>query len=332
MAPKVCPVCLDKFEATAAVEHGAGGWGWRVDCQICGRFDIERSAWEEYLDPEHFIMPKLTLPDRARLAYRLRTATVRGPAGIPKLTADFVKAFIVDGCQGPTPGEQAINAIRLIGDHFNKTGERLESLPPHFFAEIGAPNRNAANELVIELMKEGTISANDASSKDGADVINATLTLKGWREYEEEKRGRLEGGFGFLAMKFNDPALDTFTRNVIKPCLKDQLVYRLIDMRGVPRAGMIDNIMREEIRNAKFVIVDLTHDNSGAYWESGYAEGLGKPVVYICEKAKFAALKTHFDTNHSTTVCWDAADPSSFQRELVSTLRRSLNLFPGRTA
>jgi nucleoside 2-deoxyribosyltransferase len=83
------------------------------------------------------------------------------------------------------------------------------------------------------------------------------------------------------------------------------------------------------VRNeTAFVLVDLTHDNSGAYWEAGYAEGLGKPVIYICEQSKFDAVKTHFDTNHCTTVMWKADEPAVFTEQLVATLRRSLNLFP----
>jgi len=35
--------------------------------------------------------------------------------------------------------------------------------------------------------------------------------------------------------------------------------------------------------------------NPGAYWEAGYAEGLGKPVIYTCEEAKFVEA-SHFDT------------------------------------
>src|SRR3546814_4652111 len=85
--------------------------------------------------------------------------------------------------------------------------------------------------------------------------------------------------------------------------------------------------MRSQIRDAAFVIVDLTHDNSGAYWEAGYAEGLGKPVIYICEKAKFDKAKTHFDTNHCTTVVWTREKGEEFRAELIATLRRSLNLF-----
>ncbi len=97
-------------------------------------------------------------------------------------------------------------------------------------------------------------------------------------------------------------------------------------MRDVAQAGVIDNIMRDQIRNSAFVIVDLTHDNSGAYWEAGYAEGLGKPVVYICERTKFQEASTHFDTNHCTTVPWSSGDPDGFRRELIATLRRSLDL------
>ena len=89
--------------------------------------------------------------------------------------------------------------------------------------------------------------------------------------------------------------------------------------------GVIDNIMRTHIRDSAFVIADLTHDNPGAYWEAGYAEGLGKPVVYICEKAKFNERSTHFDTNHCTTVVWSKHNLARFCAELVATLRRSLD-------
>lgn len=98
-------------------------------------------------------------------------------------------------------------------------------------------------------------------------------------------------------------------------------------MGDVPQAGIVDNIMRIRIRDSAFVIADLTHDNSGAYWEEGYAEGLGKPVIYICEKTKFNEKTTHFDTNHCTTVLWSEDDPEGFRKELIATLRRSLDDF-----
>ena len=138
----------------------------------------------------------------------------------------------------------------------------------------------------------------------------------------------VSGEYGFIAMQFNDPTLDPFVEEVIKPTVKAGTGYDLVHMRDVGRAGVIDNIMRTQIKQAEFVIADLTHDNSGAYWEAGYAEGLGKPVVYICEQEKFEERKTHFDTNHCTTVMWSKSEDSNFEEELVSTLRRSLNKPP----
>ena len=127
-------------------------------------------------------------------------------------------------------------------------------------------------------------------------------------------------------MQFGDSELDPFVEGVVKPAVKEGIDYGLVDMRDVARAGVIDNIMRTRIRDAAFVIVELAHDNPGAYWEAGYAEGLGKPVIYICEKAKFKASGTHFDTNHCTTVFWSKADADGFKQELIATLRRSLDL------
>jgi nucleoside 2-deoxyribosyltransferase len=110
----------------------------------------------------------------------------------------------------------------------------------------------------------------------------------------------------------------------VKPKLAE-MGYPLVDLRDVSRAGVIDNLLRAQIRDSAFIIVDLTHDNLGAYWEAGYAEGLGKPVIYICERSKFEEKKTHFDTNHCTTVTWATDDPDDFVAELGATIRRSLD-------
>ena len=152
------------------------------------------------------------------------------------------------------------------------------------------------------------------------------LTLEGWELYEAERRGQVSGTYGFIALKFGDPILDPFLQDVIKPAVQD-VGFTLEDMRDAARAGVIDNVMRARIRDAAFVLVDLTHANEGAYWEAGYAEGLGKPVLYLCKQDVFQSQGTHFDTNHCTIVQWRPDAPEVFADELKATLRRSLNLF-----
>jgi nucleoside 2-deoxyribosyltransferase len=121
--------------------------------------------------------------------------------------------------------------------------------------------------------------------------------------------------------------LDNIVARDLKLGVEENTGYSVIDLREVSQAGVIDNLMRQHIRDSAFMISDLTHDNLGAYWEAGYAEGLGKPVIYICEQEKFKDAKTHFDTNHCTTVIWDVENMDQFVAELSATVRRSLNLF-----
>ena len=323
-----CPVCLNVHSEPATVRDDAAGWGYQIDCPVCGRFDVNRDTWEDYLDPNSQVGRKLSALGRARLAHAVKTATTSGPSGVTRLPSDFLERFTKAGCPGPSPAEQAAKAIRFVGDLVSETGERLERLPPDFYAVIGASNPEFAARLAVELCERHILSGADASSKGGTDLLDINLTLDGWERYETEKRGQFAGRYGFIAMQFGEPVLDAFVETFVKPAVKEGIGYDLVDMRSVARAGIIDNIMRAQIRDAAFVIVDLTHDNSGAYWEAGYAEGLGKPVIYICEKSKFEDAKTHFDTNHCTTVLWSKVEADDFSQELVATLRRSLNLFP----
>ncbi len=321
-----CPICLDKFDIIKSCSLAYGGWA--IDCEICGKYVIMKEAWENYLDPLTGAGHKLSEVCRARLAHKVRTAQPVDGDRVVNVTREIIKNFVESGCPGPSPAEQAKNLIRFIGDEFNKTGDKLNSLPDDLFSIIGAPSPQIAGELAIELAHRGLISGNERKTLNTPpSILHANLTLDGWEVYEEERRGEFSGDYGFIAMQFGDDVLDNFLREKVKPSIKEKIGYELIDMRDIAQAGIIDNIMRAQIRDAAFVLVDLTHDNPGAYWEAGYAEGLGKPVIYICEQDKFADAKTHFDTNHCTTVTWLADKPDHFTSELIATIRRSLDLF-----
>lgn len=323
--PSQCPVCLSLHAEPTSI--GEGRWGFRVDCPVCGHFEVNREAWDDYLDPDS-PAHRLTELKRAHLSHIVRTASIVGPSGLPRLNSDFLAQFDRKPSLGPSPAEQATNAIRYVGSLIAESGARLDNIPVDFYASIGAPNPGMAADLALELVRRGIFDGVPTEDLDGNDLLNINLSLDGWERFEAEKRGQVSGNYGFIAMQFGDSILDPFVVEVLKPVVKEGIGYELLDMRDVSRAGVIDNIMRTQIRDSAFVIVDLTHDNAGAYWEAGYAEGLGKPVIYICEKNKFEDAKTHFDTNHCTTVLWDDSRDNDFGEELVATLRRSLNLFP----
>ena len=222
------------------------------------------------------------------------------------------------------PKIQAMNLVRYIGDRVSESGEPIKELPNDIGTIIGSPSRQLAWQLMEELVGKNILQARIENTHPGKAFSMFNLTLEGWEQYEAERRGQSDGNYGFLAMQFGEPELDTFVREVLKPTV-EEAGYELHDMNDASRAGVIDNIMRVKIRDSKFVIADLTHDNNGAYWEAGYAEGLGKPVIFICEKRKFEDEGTHFDTNHCTTVPWSRDDGEGFKQRLTATLRRSLD-------
>lgn len=207
----------------------------------------------------------------------------------------------------------------------NRLGDHLEKFPRHFYAVVGAPNPRIVDRFAVELKDEGILSVAEIDNWRNQPLSYIDLTVKGWERYEAEKQGQREGSYGFIAMDFGHPALDAFVNEVVKPAVKEGTGYELVDLRDVGQAGVIDNIMREKIKEAKFVLVELTHDNRGAYWEGGYAEAMGKPVVYLCEESRFEEKGTHFDTNHCTTILWSKdGDEQPFKDRLTSTLRLSL--------
>ena len=320
-----CPICSGAFGRCRTMPTNRDSYAF--DCDGCGRFEISRTACVNWFrSPD-----RLSGAQRAALSHAFRTGS--NSSKVLLIGNDWMDVFI-QRARLPSPAEQATNLIIKIGDTIAEHGDGYFIDDVTDTPLIGAFNCSQFNNLVNELVERGQIKPLESVKRPNPRDVGVLqgslygLTLDGWKSYEEEKRGRFAGRYGFIAMRFNDPVLDPFIRDVVKPAIATGIGYDLVDLRAVARAGIIDNIMRAQIRDAAFILADLTHDNPGAYWEAGYAEGLGKPVIYLCERAKYDVAKTHFDTNHCTTVIWTSAGPhATFTEELVATLRRSLNLF-----
>lgn len=75
----------------------------------------------------------------------------------------------------------------------------------------------------------------------------------------------------------------------------------------------------EEIRNCKFLVADFTCQNTGVYYEAGYAKGIGKTVIYTCQQDDFANL--HFDIKQIQFVVW--ADAENLKKKLQEQIIKS---------
>ncbi len=126
-----------------------------------------------------------------------------------------------------------------------------------------------------------------------------------------------------MAMPFGSPQLG----KVYEDCFKVAVAktgFHLERLDEAPPAGSIDDRLRVEIRTSRLMIAELTDSNLGAYWEAGFAEGLGRPVIYTCRKDYFQERGTHFDTNHLHTVLWEPNDLKRAEHLLKNTIRATL--------
>jgi hypothetical protein len=152
-----------------------------------------------------------------------------------------------------------------------------------------------------------------------------TLTMKGWKRYEDLQRGAVSGKTAFMAMQFGNKELDEMVNNYFRPAV-EKTGFTLLRLDDDHKAGLIDDKMRVNIKKSRFLIADLSHTNNGAYWEAGYAEGLGKLVIYTCEEKIFNNPNTrpHFDTNHHLTITWSSNKIKETMDALVNTIRATI--------
>ena len=219
----------------------------------------------------------------------------------------------------PTPSEQFDNLVLWVGDHQPNYAQSVAIQAPEMAAWMGAPVNIGASEIIGWILQQQ--SGVGQLIEERVDALR--LNLKGWERYYALKQTATDSRTAFMAMQFNNVQLDDVFESCFKPAALAAGFQLHTAVEGQP-AGLIDDQMRVAIRRAKFVVSDLTHGNRGAYWEAGFAEGAGKPVIYTCQADVWDGQQTHFDTNHLATIIWRLDDLPDAQRRLTAMIRSTL--------
>lgn len=136
------------------------------------------------------------------------------------------------------------------------------------------------------------------------EAVDVTITPEGYTRIDELQKYSAHGRNVLVAMKFG--ADTNKLREAIRKGITDA-EYHAIFIDEVQHNDFITPELLKYIRDSKFVVVDLTHMNNGAYFEEGYAMGVGKPVIQLCQKD----TRLHFDIAQKNTIMWDTEDDIS---------------------
>jgi hypothetical protein len=72
------------------------------------------------------------------------------------------------------------------------------------------------------------------------------------------------------------------------------------------------------------VVADFTGHRGGVYFEAGYAQGRGIPVIWCCRKDDIE--HAHFDTRQNNHVTWTT--PAELRELLKNRIAATLPVYP----
>jgi hypothetical protein len=291
-----CPLCQkEKFSVSTANSSVSS-----IDCCICGNFNIHNSFKSDQYSSDLYILSGWA---RERTEKKLQPLTILPNDVNPSADGITVEAILSLPTIPQTIDENIIKLLdaikrksRFFGDEISISGSNDYTLAFLEHTERDEYNiRHPINKLLEQVDKLGWINL------CSADKNRYEITIEGLRIIEKAKQSIPQGVDCFIAMKYGDKLLDKAYINGMIPAIKDA-GYKPIQMAYQEHNNNIMDEMVACIRKCRFVVADLSFQNQNVYFEAGFAQGLGIPVIYTCHEYHVDQIK--FDTQHTNQIRW----------------------------
>lgn len=257
-----------------------------VSCPLCGMYKISGTL----LASEEKSVEEWKLVSAVRMMYD------RGMQA--DLNSHSYKLLVEQTRFPDNPFELMDALLRFLFRRDPKIGANIVCGAQNDYPAIGLQSPDQFNTIMRYAGQEGLIEfpAN----------MQATITLRGWERLDKLNRAGVESNQAFVAMWFDESLNDAWGKGfseAIRLCQYDPV---RVDM--VQHNNKICDEIIAKIRSAKFVVADFTGHRGGAYYEAGFAHGLGKPIILTCRRDDFKKDKVHFDLNHHNFIVWEGID------------------------
>ena len=308
-----CPICRSEAECSPEYEKNMMFYA----CPVCGRFEIGANAissfnvnhlssylfyhaFHQHMTEEmkyHTTLSKEECDEYKRIKTDHR--------GIPvHLDSEMVEIWYPK-----TFAERVDSVLLYISEHTRHMGQ-----------SINLSYNDSLSLLFIDRKDDETWRDQDVCSSEakylldyldschcieyafGIDKdLHLRLLPNGYGRVDEIQRATSHGRSVLVAMQFGDETIRL--REAIRKGITDA-GYFAVFIDEVQHNELITPELLKHIRDSKFVVADLSHQNNGAYFEEGYAMGLGKPVIQLCKKG----IQLHFDIAQKNTIMWEIED------------------------
>ena len=267
------------------------------DCGLCGRYLITFQAWYNVSSGV----------DTFQLRAATRQASEAGERLL--LTPENIRRFAAEHAATSISG----NLEKLLAFITRRCPRPSQTVPINAQADYPVIDAIAPKELDFFLayaQELGFVKWNDGNVY--------SLTPKGWAHVRGDS-GVPVPGRCFVAMAFR-PELSGAFQDGIRAAIQDDCGFEAVRMLELEHNDKICDRIIVEIRRAQFIIADFTFHRGGVYFEAGFAQALGRPVIWTCKACHFKRL--HFDTRQYNHIRWETAD--DLRKQLTARVRGTI--------
>jgi hypothetical protein len=272
-----------------------------VTCPRCGNYRITDTTVRLLLEPP------ITSP--GAISGWIRRQNALGVT--PRIDSDTVP--MLRALTKPPFRERVERFLVLAAETVRTLDQWFKPGEPEF---IGVSYSDSQQELVviIDYLKQEGLLTNIGIPQ------GEHLTAKGYIAADELRAKRAASSQAFVSMWLDVSMQSIYERGLSVGIRSAGFSPLLIPKKE--HANKIDDEIIAEIRRSAFIVADFTGQRQNVYFETGFAIGLGFPVIWTCRQDEIKNL--HFDIRQYNSIDWKD------EGELAIRLQRRIEAMLGR--
>jgi nucleoside 2-deoxyribosyltransferase len=285
-----CPFCSWKNPPTLQKGNNKS---LRVECPRCGLYflSVEATAdalWDDISTEDRILFSGYLRSRPKDEIYSVLTNTLMD--NIPEIIAPYKTLTIIE----------KINMVLLfLGNKSKIIGQQISLDYKKEFTQFYFKKETEFKKINDYLSEKRLVKIETPHLT--SELCKIQLTIEGFNRYEELRAKNRASKKAFIAMNF-DPKYNPLYEAIKLACSECAFIGERVDKSE--HNGKICNRIIREIKESRFVIADFTGQKAGVYYEAGYAQGLGIPVIWTCHKNEIDFDQVHFDTRQYNHIAW----------------------------
>lgn len=302
MPAPTCPICGSETPPFSSVDTPPSSG---VNCPRCGLFAMT-------LDAVFLGCDNWTARQKANLSSWVREHQNE------RITMGRLQQL--KGIPTPSYGERKRKLLLFFQQHSKTLGQYMDLDPRTMDALIASTWCEDSREAGFLL---GGLEIDALAEKRAGSQWR--LTAKSY-DYLAQLDVNPASQIGFCAMWF-DETVSFLWDKAIEQAIRDA-GYQPLRIDRKEHLNRIDDEIFADIRRSRFVIADFTHGENGVrggvYFEAGFAQGLGLPVIWTCREDILSEDKLHFDIRQYNFLEWAAENLDDFKDRLQKRIEANL--------